>query len=43
MLYTSYVLYIYLNLNAQCLTFSSGSTVVKVLCYKSEVCWFDPS
>ena len=20
-----------------------GGTVVKVLCYKSEVCWFDPS
>ena len=20
-----------------------GSTVVKVLCYKSEGCWFDPS
>ena len=34
-----YIIYVYI-----CIYYGDrGSTVVKVLCYKSEGCWFDPS
>ena len=31
------------GLNFVCLYFLNGGTVVKVLCYKSQGLWFDPS